>query len=122
MTSMLEMTRTRYTNATAMLRHVEAGDTVLDRLLVALQARETAVDPRGKFGLASGDTAIIVPMLDGLIVAYRAALAPVKAIVASCYAEGLASDETRNRIESSEFAGLIGDRSLGYVDGSFRGA
>ena len=117
-----ETIRTRYTDPAAMLAHLDTFRP-LARLEYALNARETAVHPRGKFSLTADDCAAVVPVLDAAIAMLRAALAPLKAFVRAESAAGMASDEIRRDIAlDPRFSTLdVGDVSLGFVDGSLRG-
>ncbi len=117
-----EDARHRYTNPAAMLAHLDTF-APLRRLETALACRETAVHPRGKFGLEPADTAVVVAVLDGTIVTLRAALAPLRAFVRELGEAGMASDEIRRDIGlDPRFEGLdVGDVSLGFVGGWIRG-
>lgn len=112
----------RYTDPLAMLAHLDTF-APLRRLEAALAARETAVHPRGKFGLEAADTAAVVPVLDGMIATLRAALAPLRAFVVELDAAGMASDEIRRDVGlDPRFEGLdVGDVSLGFISGRIRG-
>lgn len=114
--------RRRYTDPLAMLAHLDTF-APLRRLETALACRETAVHPRGKFGLEPSDTAAVVEVLEGTIVALRAALAPLRAFALELDAAGMASDEIRRDIGLEDrFDGLdVGDVSLGFVMGDIRG-
>lgn len=114
--------RRRYTDPLAMLAYLETFRP-LGRLQAALSCRETAIHPRGKFGLERADTDAVIPVLEGTITTLRAALAPLRVFVTELAAAGMASDEIRRDIGlESRFDGLdVGDISLGFITGRIRG-
>ncbi len=118
----IEAIRRRYTDPLAMLAHLDTF-APLRRLETALACRETAIHPRGKFGLEVADCAAVVVVLDGTIATLRAALAPLKAFVLELDAKGMASDEIRRDIGlEPRFDGLdVGDVGLWFLMGRIRG-